>query len=133
MDCVAVMEALVSVAGAWAAHTSAVPGWVLARFTNDQFNPPPDTVKVCPELGPSADPRASSQSPAFEVVTPDTVTGSFPWADFWASTASPLGGGVALDTVTVTGVAVAVTPEVLVATADSWWEPLATLVESQLI
>ena len=37
----------VKVAGAGAAHTSAVPNCALVRRTNDHVNPAPDTVIVC--------------------------------------------------------------------------------------
>lgn len=71
VDRVAVTVALVSTAGAKARQTSAVPRCVLVRSTSAQVRLPPvtpDTVVLVPEVGPSAEMKASKSSLAAEVV-----------------------------------------------------------------
>src|ERR1019366_663145 len=67
-----------------ASHTSASPGWPLARFTSVQVTPAPVTFTVCfPVPGPSADTNANSNSsvdPVWNagVVTVTVIVGAVP-------------------------------------------------------
>src|SRR5262249_27755828 len=63
-DSCAVISALVMGVLAWAAQTSAVPGWVLLRATSDQLKPAPLTVAVwpLPVPGLSPDTKATIRS-----------------------------------------------------------------------
>ena len=120
-------------AGAVAFQISEAPSRVFARRTSDQVRPPPETVAVWP-LGPSEDTKASSRSPVCEAPRAVVVTVPRPSALLVASMSSRpgTGGGVALETLSATGVVVFVRPCASVVRAATQCSPSTTVVEFQL-
>src|SRR4051812_26815938 len=105
----------------------------LARRTSDQVSPPPDTVTVC-EPGPSDDTKATSTSPLWVAPRAGVVTVPRPSTLLAASMPSSpgTGGGVALVTLSATGLVGFVRPRASGGRAAAQCSPPATGVESQL-
>src|SRR5260221_3863103 len=103
VDWVAVIVARLSWSVDRALETSASPLWLFADFPSVQASPPPDPVTVWRLVPPSEPTNANSRSPGVEVLMV-TLAGPPPSAETLASIEGTTGG--ALDTVTVTGVAV---------------------------
>ena len=119
--------------GAVAFQISEVPGMAFARRTSDQVSPPPETVTVC-EPGPSEDTKATSTSPVCVAPRAGVVTVPRPSTLLVASMPRRpgTGGGVALVTLSATGVVVFVRPCASVVRAATQCSPSTTVVEFQL-
>jgi len=130
---VEVTVAAAAEAGAVAFQISALPGIALARRTSNQVSPPPDTVTVC-EPGPSEDTKATSTSPLWVAPRAGVVTVPRPSTLLVASMPSSpgTGGGVALVTLSATGLVVFVRPCASVVRAATQCSPSTTVVEFQL-
>src|ERR1019366_4170961 len=116
-----------------ASHTSASPGWPLARFTSVQVTPAPVTFTVCfPVPGPSADTNANSNSSVDPVWNAGVVTVPLLVATTFTSWKKQIIGGAGLVTVTVIVGAVPTFPAGSVACAPIVCVPFGTVVVSQL-